>query len=171
MLIPVVNLSIMTTSISLVMVLYMFIYAICVPCAVENTVLEETTFYTKPGERIHTLHIWLMILFSSFKCSSGWTVHPSCRMCFAVLFHCDHSPGDLSHPLSCAGFGVGPCGLITGISREWFGCSPTAALTSIWGGIFFSITPVVPTVPSALLDTLRHIWAAHPATMVTEEFY
>lgn len=30
----------------------------------------------------------------------------------AMLFHRNHSPGDLSHPLSCAGGGVGPCGLI-----------------------------------------------------------
>lgn len=46
------------------------------------------------------------------KCISASGVHPSCRMCFTVLFHCDHSTGDLSHPLSCAGGGVGPCGLI-----------------------------------------------------------
>lgn len=50
--------------------------------------------------------------FPPCNCSSGSTVHPSCGMCFAALFHRDHSPGDLSHPLSCAGGGVGPCGLI-----------------------------------------------------------
>lgn len=71
-------------------------------CAKSNTVLEESTYDAKPGEKTHTLHTRLMILFFLMsQCSSGSSVHPSYRMCFAVLFHRDHSPGDLSHPLSC----------------------------------------------------------------------
>lgn len=70
----------------------------------------------------------------------------------------------------------------TGISRERSEHSATAAPTSVrrrrvvvvGGGFFFfisRITPAMPTVPSEPLDTPRHFWAAHPATMVTEEFY
>lgn len=49
--------------------------------------LKETTYDTKPGEKIHTLHIRLMILFFPFKCSSGSTVQAGCVLlcCFIVI--------------------------------------------------------------------------------------
>lgn len=132
------------------------------------------------------LHLTLNLLTKSTHCTSDWwscfsllsvapaeqyILHAGCVLlcCFivitALVIYLILSP--------VLEVEWGHVGSFTGISREWFGCSPTAALTSIRGGIFFffSITPVVPTVPSAPLDTLRHIWAAHPATMVTEEFY
>lgn len=48
------------------------------------TVLEETTHDTEPGEKIHTLHIRLMIQFFPFKCSSGSSSFMQDLLCCAV---------------------------------------------------------------------------------------
>lgn len=156
------------------MVLHVSIQSSCRCPVWKSTVLEATTHDSKPGEKTHTLHSRLMILLPPDVAQAHQCIHHAgCALlcCFIVITaRVIYLILSLMQEVEW-----GHVGSFTGISGEWFGCSLTAALTSIREGggffFFFSITPVMPTVPSAPLDTLRHFWAAHPATMVTEEFY
>lgn len=164
------------TSIATMSLMFPFNLHLCGPAWKIHTVSAAATCDAEPGESSHTLRGRLMILLPPDVALAHQCIHHAgCALlcCFIVI---TAPVVYLIHSLVLE-VEWGHVGSFTGISGEWFGCSLTAALTSIReeGRIFFflsfSITPAMPTVPSAPLDTLRHFWAAHPATMVTEEFY
>lgn len=145
------------------------------------------TIFTPGGKKKNSIHVYIVLTNSMHRTWDWW-------FCFSKqvqlwlkstsvmqdVFHCAVSSWSqpwwsISSSLLCRRWSGAMWAHLQASVESDLG----AALLQPWlpseGGFFFSFFSstilVLPTVPSAPLDTLRHIWAAHPATMVTEEFY